>query len=330
MPASPLLTFAIPTYNRAKCLDQLLGALLHQFRGENRVELLVSDNASTDNTPAVVEAYKQQGLSIRYMRNPANQGPDFNILQCYRQAAGKYVWIFGDDDMIAPGALERVLKALSTQKYDLVCIRAYHFEGEYVQHKNFTSTSDLELTSVDDLARQINVFFTFISGIIVHKEYISSLPHRPFDSLLGTSLVQLGPIYATLNRHRRSLLIRDPLVAATSNSHVSYALYRVFGPNLTQITGEWVEKESVRRIIINGTIQTFFPFFILLTRRSETSSVHEDPHQVLRSCFHNNFRYWIFDYPIYALPLPLASAWTLMVKVVNKVDRAFGSHLASL
>jgi glycosyltransferase involved in cell wall biosynthesis len=95
----PLLSFTIPTCNRAKYLDQLLGALLKQLHGESRVELIVSDNASTDNTPAVVEAYRQQGLPIRYLRNQANHGPDFNILQCYEQAAGRYVWIFGDDDL---------------------------------------------------------------------------------------------------------------------------------------------------------------------------------------------------------------------------------------
>lgn len=320
----PLLSFAIPTFNRAACLDRLLNVLLPQLQAEGRVEVIVSDNASTDNTLAVVETYKLRGLPIRYLRNEVNRGPDFNIFQCYERAAGKYVWIFGDDDIITPDALKRVLDALSSQQYDLICIRAYSLEEGYVRHKNFNSTPDLKLTTAADLARCIHVFFTFISGVIVNKERISSMPHQPFDSLLGTNLVQLGPIYTALNHHSRSLFIRAPLIMATSNSHVGYALYRVFGPTLSQITEEWIEKKSVQRAIVNGTIRTFFPSFLLLTRLSETSSVSEDPHQVLRPCFSNNFRYWLFDYPIYALPLSLAKTWLLIVRAINKVDVLLG------
>jgi glycosyltransferase involved in cell wall biosynthesis len=323
----PLLSFAIPTYNRAKYLDQLLGVLLKQLDGESRVEVIVSDNASTDNTSAVVEMYRQQGLPMRYLRNETNRGPDFNILQCYEQAAGKYVWIFGDDDIIAPGTVQRILLALSSQQYDLVCIRAYSFKDSYVQHKKFDSVPDLNLTTAADFARLIHVFFTFISGIIVNKERVSSIPHPSFESLLGTNLVQLGPYYTALNHLRRGLLIRDPLIAATGNSHVGYALYRTFGPTLTRITYEWVKIKSVQRLILNGTIQTFFPHFLLLTRQSETSSVSEDPHHVLRLCFGKNVRYWIFDYPICVLPIPFAELWLLMVKVINKVDKLLGGIL---
>ena len=325
----PLLSFTIPTYNRAKYFDQLLGVLLPQLQGESRVELIVSDNASTDNTPEIVETYRQRGLEIRYLRNDANRGPDFNILQCYEQAAGKYVWIFGDDDLLAPGTLKRVLDALSLQLFDLVCLRAYSFEGNYVRHKQFTPTSDLDLSRPEDLARYVHVYFTFISGIIVNKERVDSLSHQPFDSLLGTNLVQLGPFYTALKHHRRSLYIRDPLVAATGNSHVGYALYRVFGPTLTQITHQWIEKRSVRRAIVNGSIQTFFPSFLLLSRLSNTSSVHEDPHQILRPCFENNFRYWVFDYPIYKLPLPLAKIWLFVTRVINKIDSLLGRPLVA-
>jgi abequosyltransferase len=324
---SPLLTIGIPTYNRAEYLDGLLATIQEQTQGESRVELLVSDNASADGTDSVVETYQARGLAIRYIRNNTNIGPDRNILQCYQEAAGKYVWIFSDDDILAPGTLKRVLNALLLEVYDLVCIRAYFFSGEYVRHKIFSRTADLDLSKPEDLARHFHVFFTFISGVIVYKERISSMPHRPFESLLDTNLAQLGPFYTALNHHRRSLLIRDPLIAARGNSNVGYALYRVFGPSLARITGEWLQKKSVQRAITNGTIQTFFPFFILLTRLSHTSSVTEDPHVVLSACYARNFRYWIFDYPIYVLPLPFARIWLFIVKAINKVDSLLGGPL---
>lgn len=323
----PLLTIAIPTYNRSKYLAGLLATLMERMQSETRVELLISDNASSDDTCALVAAYQGRGLNIRYIRNAENLGPDRNILQCYEQASGKYVWVFSDDDLIHSQALERVLKALSSQRYDLVCIRAYFFEGEYNGHKDFTAIADLDLTNPEELAAHFHVFFTFISGLIVNKDAISHVSHPPFDSLLDTNLAQLGPYYTALNHQRRSLLIRDPLIAARGNKNVAYALYRIFGPQFNRITEEWIEEPSVKRALLNGTIQMFFPFFIFLTRLSEASTVEEDPHAVLRPCFGNNFRYWLFDYPIYVLPLPLAKIWLLVVRVINKVDGLLGRPL---
>jgi abequosyltransferase len=322
MPSNaPLLTFAIPTYNRAHLLDRLLNVLAEELRRETRVELLISDNASPDNTSALIGAQRDRGLQFRYIRNETNIGTDRNILQCFEQAAGKYVWIFSDDDIPAHGAIPRILATLSSQEYDLVGIRSYSFVGDYREHMRFTPKSDLVLARADHLARLIHVFFTFISGIIVNKDRVSSVDHPPFDSLFDTNLAQLGLYYTALNHHRKSLFIRDPLVAATGNATaVGYAMYHVFGRNLTKITDEWIEQKAVRQAIYNGTIRFFFPFWILSARKNRDPQSVEDPHNVLRPCFGYNFRYWAFDYPIYALPLALAEVWMFGVRAINKLD----------
>jgi glycosyltransferase involved in cell wall biosynthesis len=122
----PLLTIAIPTHNRARYLDQLLAILLKQTSGESQVELLGSDNASPDETQALVKSQQYREAAIRYIRNETNVGADRNILQFYEQAAGRYVWIFSDVDLIEPGTVKRVINALSCQKYDVLCIRGYN------------------------------------------------------------------------------------------------------------------------------------------------------------------------------------------------------------
>jgi hypothetical protein len=166
----------------------------------------------------------------------------------------------------------------------------------------------------------MHVFFTFISAVIINKERVSLAPHRPFDSLVGTNLVQLGPLFTALNLHRQSLLIRDPLIAARGNSNVGYALYRVFGPTLAEITRKWLDRRVTQQAIINGTIQKFFPYWLMMSRKSQASIVQENPHRVLRTCFGSDLRYWVFDYPVYALPLPLAKIWLLCVRIVNRLD----------
>src|ERR1035437_3875264 len=91
-----LLTIAIPTFNREQHLATFLSALVPQLSGECRVELLISDNASPDDTREVVRSYVAQGIPIRYICSESNLGADRNILRCYEHATGKYLWICGD------------------------------------------------------------------------------------------------------------------------------------------------------------------------------------------------------------------------------------------
>src|SRR5579872_3211144 len=121
----PLLTIAIPTYNRAGCLKELLSMLADQLTNEPRVELIISDNTSPDDTPAVVREFQERGLCVRYIRNTQNIGPDANFLQCFEQARGKYVWIFSDDDLILPGGVAKILGYAAAAEYDLIWVSSY-------------------------------------------------------------------------------------------------------------------------------------------------------------------------------------------------------------
>jgi abequosyltransferase len=109
----PLLTVAMPTYRRAALIDAQLAWFARAVEGqENRVELLVSDNCSPDETAAVCERWRQAlaggGLRTRFHRQERNVGAIRNIAWCMREAAGTYVWVVGDDDTIDPAALRFV------------------------------------------------------------------------------------------------------------------------------------------------------------------------------------------------------------------------------
>ena len=69
------LSIAIPSYNRCKYLDLLLASILKQYNDcASLVEIIVSDNASTDATPQIVAKYIEFGLAIKYVRNVEVQG----------------------------------------------------------------------------------------------------------------------------------------------------------------------------------------------------------------------------------------------------------------
>lgn len=323
----PLLTLAVPTYNRSQYLATFLAAIAPQLAGEPRVELLISDNASPDDTAGLVRSYESRGLSIRYIRNEANVGADRNILQCFEEATGKYVWICGDDDVIEPTGLRRVLAHLeSGSDYDMIYLQARGFQGAYSPQAPNSTERVTVFTHAEDAARHVHVFFTFISGTIINKHKVSEFPHRPFSELADTNLVQLSWTYTALEHHRRSLMIHTPLVATLANNTGGYALFKVFGSNLKRVTEEWISSGRVRTAIYRGALLAFFPWF-LVKRKGGPEFAAEDPELILRPLFARHIHYWIFDYPIMKLPPALGRAWFFAVRAINKADKLLGRPL---
>jgi glycosyltransferase involved in cell wall biosynthesis len=93
----PLVTIAIPTYNRAdRFLMQTLDSARHQ--SYPNVEVLVSDNCSTDNTRELVTGLADP--RIRYLRHSENVGWLNNFRYCIKEARGDYFMLLCDDDLI--------------------------------------------------------------------------------------------------------------------------------------------------------------------------------------------------------------------------------------
>lgn len=86
----------IPTFNRSSFLRKALFSVLRQ-KGVS-FEIIVSDNASTDDTEKVVKEFKDK--RIKYFKNKENLGFSGNIKNCFSRSSGKYIFTLGDDDLI--------------------------------------------------------------------------------------------------------------------------------------------------------------------------------------------------------------------------------------
>lgn len=325
--SQPLLTIAIPTFNRSSFLNELLLCLFDQCVSNSKIELLVSDNHSADETPNVVNAYIDRGLEVHYLRNPTNLGADRNFLQCFEKAKGKYVWIIGDDDVVVPGAIGKIITYLEGNEYNLVYVSSYVFDGS----KSFNGASSCRTpTVINDVhvfVRAIHINFTFISGSIINKNYVMASNQEDLSALVGTNLVQLGWTYAALNGYVRGLYIHEKLVGMRTNNTGGYLLSRVFGLNLKTTTEHRLHDRTIAQSIINGTLMRFLPAALLYVRRSERFEKEQAPETVLTPVFGSNPRYWFFVFPILKMPHRLASSWLFLIRALNKVDKALGSVL---
>jgi glycosyltransferase involved in cell wall biosynthesis len=110
MSTTPRLTVGLPVYNSSAYVAESIEAILGQTFGD--FELLISDNASTDDTGDICRGYVKQDSRVSYFRQPQNLGlaPNHNFV-VERARADLFKWAAGDD-LYARDLLEKCVAAL--------------------------------------------------------------------------------------------------------------------------------------------------------------------------------------------------------------------------
>ncbi len=124
-----LLSICIPTFQRATILRRTLEHLAASDGTE--WEIAISDNASADNTEAVVKSFQGRFHGLRYARQATNRGAGANTDTCMRLGTGKYLYLLCDDDRILPDGIAAALAALEVDS-DVAAVFGGHQEWDPV------------------------------------------------------------------------------------------------------------------------------------------------------------------------------------------------------
>lgn len=120
------LDILIPTYNRAKYLlknIELLSEIVGELGFENETSVIVSDNASTDDTKTLMNDLLKSGdvrINIKYYRQENSLGMCGNFLFCLREAGADYIMLLGDDDYCSKEYLVESINAI--ENYGVGCV----------------------------------------------------------------------------------------------------------------------------------------------------------------------------------------------------------------
>jgi glycosyltransferase involved in cell wall biosynthesis len=106
LPSDPLVSIVMPAYNYARFLPEAIDSVLSQ--DHPRIELIVIDDGSTDDTPDVLASY---GTRLWSVRQP-NAGQTVALNRGWRQASGDVIGYLNADDVLAPGAIAAGVDAL--------------------------------------------------------------------------------------------------------------------------------------------------------------------------------------------------------------------------
>jgi glycosyltransferase involved in cell wall biosynthesis len=155
--STPLVSIGVPVYNGARFLPQALDSLLGQ-RLPN-LELIISDNASSDDTEAICRAYAAKDARVRYFRQTVNIGAPQNWNFVAKQARSKYFKWSSGNDFCPPDMLEK-------------CVAVMEAESDVVLCHGRTCLIDEETGRREEYTRDIAI--------------IEDLPHERFKTLYRT------------------------------------------------------------------------------------------------------------------------------------------------
>lgn len=116
--SSPRVTIGVPVWNGARHLGECLDSLLAQTYDD--IEIVISDNASTDRTAEICLAYCARDERVSYHRQPRNVGAAANYNFLVGQARGELFKWAAHDDVCAPEFVERCVAALDGSPSDVL------------------------------------------------------------------------------------------------------------------------------------------------------------------------------------------------------------------
>lgn len=217
------LSICIGTYNRAEYIRATLDSVISQL--ERSCEIVISDNASTDDTESIVLEYKRHCDQLRYYRNDTNLGIDRNFDNAIVKARGEYCWLMSDDDLMKPGAIARVLQALdhatslvvaNIEYRDLSMSKVLQRRAVNYRSDRFYGPAELDRLFADIAEDQL---VAYIGNLIVKRDFWRS---RERDRYFGSLMIHIGVIYQG-PLPQGALFISEPLVSVRVGNVHSYS-----------------------------------------------------------------------------------------------------------
>jgi glycosyltransferase involved in cell wall biosynthesis len=195
----PLVSVGVPVFNGEAGLARCLDGLLRQ--DYNNLEIIISDNGSTDATPAICEAYARRDPRVTWVRSDENRGSIWNFNRVFELATGKYFMFAAHDDERAAEFVSACVERLEQRPEAVLC--AAHAE-----------------VSIEDSHQvlYITCFDTVVDRADAADRYEETLKRLPLTAIYG---VYRAAALRTTRRFRhvigtdsafiRELLIYGPL-----------------------------------------------------------------------------------------------------------------------
>lgn len=184
----PLLSIGIPVHNGERAIRRTLYSIIAQVPKQDYgdLEIVISDNASSDETRKIPAEYTQRFLGITLICNQENLGFDRNVDTVVERARGKYVWLLGCGEIVEQDATRRIRSVLIGSDFSNLL---YNFLIYAESKKGVVETNALSVSrneAVDDVdhlfSKYASPFMAVSSNIVRRSEWLSAMKFPLIES----------------------------------------------------------------------------------------------------------------------------------------------------
>jgi len=197
----PLLSICIPTYNRADVLVQCLESIVTNDGFGDDVEVVVSNNCSTDDTEEICLKYSSLYPNIKYFKNDTNIGADRNILHVLELGTGTFLKLSNDYCRFHPKSIE-FFKEVIKKNFENKPAIFFHHNSDGKGRNYSTSSLDIFLS-------QEAVSLSWISNHGFWKEDFQNFKEK--DLYIETMFQQMDWTIRTLKKKKQLLCYINPI-----------------------------------------------------------------------------------------------------------------------
>jgi glycosyltransferase involved in cell wall biosynthesis len=203
----PLVTISMPVFNGAETIGKALDSILEQTY--TNLEIIVSDNASDDNTYDICIGYEKKEPRMILQRQKSNLGIYGNSKSIWARATGKYILFAGCDDTWKPDFIEKLVQALENNKHAALAACRAEFYSERNEFLNAKPLKNLNKPSIfqgikrlyhllyiDEESKNYNRYVLGLFRLNLLKKFIAGYPEIPGDtSFLAAFACDYGFIF---------------------------------------------------------------------------------------------------------------------------------------
>lgn len=228
----PLVSICIPTYNRADCLKQTIESIIHQPEFLNgKVEIVVSDNASTDTTNEVCKQYNNYS-NFHYHRNSVNL-LDKNYPIVLSKANGKLRKLNNDTFILTEGSLGKLCDIVLKHDQD----------RPFVFLRN--EKDDIKELNFHDFVLDVGYWITWIASFTIWEDECNQIDVDDVGCELR--LWQVKKAYELAYKKDAAIVYYQNLGKSITppKKDISYGLYKIFYCNYMELLKPYVENGSL-------------------------------------------------------------------------------------
>jgi len=314
----PLLTIAIPTYNRALYLHKCLISLKKSIPSSCQdIEILIINNNSTDNTEEIVEDLNSN-INIKYIRNDSNIGADENFKKCLKEANGNFVWIFGDDDIFFENSISYILNIIkNNNEIGLIHLKAKNFQlDDELMEDKIDSFDYKVISSKEDFIKIIHTNITFLSANIFNKKLLNNVD---LDAIPNNNLGQVYWNMVCILEADKNIFCNNKIFGARQFNSGNYNFCKVFVVSFIDILNLIDIKYNIKNILkifYKRLLIFYYPANIIRLKNGLSGvEYNNNCFNLLYPKFKFNIYFWIFTIPAIILPKKVS---LYIIKLIEK------------